>query len=449
MPVRIFPPSAATDWNWTVANDLAHRFGDSFYIFDEALLRQNCEEVWRAFRAVYPRTQVAYSYKANHLPAVCRTVTDAGLFADVGSELDLWLARRLGVPGQHTVFTGTTRSADTLISALIAGCRVNLDSLREAQLLLDAQDRLPRGVYPIGLRCALSYGDVSVQRLGMDSTGEEFARAVAAIRGSAAFRLTGLHGHTPGPGVEAFAARVSQLIAIASRWIPDELDYLDVGGGFYGGVPAWSPEADGPPPSFVDYAEAMRGPLLAAYGKGANSPVVIVEPGTAIVANAFTYVTRVLAVKRVGRRRVVLVDGSLLDTSPNSRRVDFPVSRLRAVSTPSDEEGRSGDSGRTGQTRGGNDADPTQQPLAEGYFDVAGSTLIEAEYMAFDVAGPVAVGDFLVFANVGAYSLSMGSEFLRPRVAVLQYSEGDWRPVRRAGTPWEVFPEFGSVGCCP
>lgn len=68
--------------------------------------------------------------------------------------------------------------------------------------------------------------------------------------------------------------------------------------------------------------------------------------------------------------------------------------------------------------------------------------------MALNVAGPVSEGDFLVFANVGAYSISMGTEFLRPRVAVLQNREGDWRAVRQAGTPREVFPEIGSVEGC-
>lgn len=82
----------------------------------------------------------------------------------------------------------------------------------------------------------------------------------AATEWNATLRLAGLHGHTPGPSVAAFAARASQLIAIANRWIPDDLDYLDVGGGFYGGVPAWSPEADGPPPRFADYAEALHEP---------------------------------------------------------------------------------------------------------------------------------------------------------------------------------------------
>lgn len=189
---------------------------------------------------------------------------------------------------------------------------------------------------------------------------------------------------------------------------------------------------------------------LVAFGRGADGPLVIVEPGTSSVANAFTYVTRVLAVKRVGRRRVVMVDGSLLDTSPNSRRVDFPVSMLRSVGDPLDEAGRTDGSGGTGQavrTRPGaaptGDADPRHESLAAEGFDVAWSNLIEAEYMALDVAGPVSEGDCLVFANVGAYSISMGTEFLRPRVAVVQNREGDWRAVRQAGTPREVFSEIG------
>ena len=430
------------EWSldWRDANRVATRVGDSFYVFDADQLQRNAQAVTRAFSQVYPRVRAAYAFKANHLPAVCRVAIDCGLGADLASDLDLWLAQRLDVPSARMVLTSAALSVEALTFAFTAGATVNLDSLRDVRLAMAVRSQLPPGAsYPIGLRCALPMGDGSVQRLGLDPNGEEFAEAVALIRASDGVRLAGLHGHVPGHAVADFAERVTTLLDIAQRWLPNELEYLDVGGGFYGGVPSWPTLADGPAPRFADYAEAIRTPLERTHGRLADPPLLIVEPGTSMVANAFTYVTRVRSIKRRDDRGIATVAGTLLDTSPNTRRVDFPVQVLRAEpSHPTEPAAASAEAAAADESAAVVDADASHPT-----YDIVGSTLIEGEYLALNVPGPIEEGDFVMFANVGAYSLSFATTFLQPQVAVVQRdAEGKWRVVRPAGNPQTVFGDI-------
>jgi diaminopimelate decarboxylase len=138
---------------------------------------------------------------------------------------------------------------------------------------------------------------------------------------------------------------------------------------------------------------------------------LVIEPGTALVASAMSLITRIVSIKSASDRRFANVAGSILDTSPNTRRVDFPVTPIRG-------------------SKG-----------LDGPFDIGGSTLIADEYMALDVPGPLAEADFLEFGNVGAYSVSMVPPFVRPDIAGLKRTDPDgrWTAVRRAATPEDVF----------
>ncbi len=395
---------------WSELNGLARQFGDSFYVVDDSALAANVADFRSAFGSRYPATDVAYPYKANHLPDICRTLARLAVRAEVGSDMDLWLARRLDVDRTGIISNGPNRSPASLERVMRDGGTVIADSLRDVRILQELARSNARQAFPVGLRINFPLGGGSHPRLGLQVGGVEFDEAVARISGSPGLRLAGLHCHLPGHSVESFAERIRVLIRVADRFIPDSPEFLDIGGGFYGGVPSVYPE-EGRAPTIADYAEAVCEQLISRYGKQSNSPRLVVEPGTALVASALSFVTRVIHIKTVPGRSVANVAGSILDTSPNTRRVDFPVKVI-------------------GKADG-----------APGPFDVGGSTLMPDEFMCLGLPGPLAEGDFLVFGNVGAYSLSMVAPFLRPDVAVLKRSpeSGHWLQVRRRGTAEDVF----------
>ena len=70
--------------NAKMLETLAGQYGSSFYLLNSERFRQNYLELTNAFRAIYPRFGIAYSYKTNYIPALCKLVDELG-----GVEIDI------------------------------------------------------------------------------------------------------------------------------------------------------------------------------------------------------------------------------------------------------------------------------------------------------------------------------------------------------------------------
>jgi diaminopimelate decarboxylase len=390
--------------SWIDARCLADEHGSPFYTVSIPSLDATVASMEKAFIAAYP-TQIAYAYKANHLPAVCAHFRDLGLLAEVGSDLEWWLARHLSLPMGHIVSNGVNRSERLLREALIGGALVNLHSWRDVEIAVRVARTVAEQEIRVGLRLRVPAAGAGISRFGLEH--EDLQKAAQIVSATPGLRLAGLHAHTPGRDVDVLAGRARALATWAKR-LDQPLDYLDIGGGLYGGVPLL-PD----PPTPLDYAQAVAEPLRQTFGTGADVPVLILELGTSLIARPFSYIAEVLDVDSGG---VATVAGSLLHTSPNTRRTNFPVTVLRR----------------------------TQGATSRQQHDVVGSTLIEGEYLAFDVRGPVAPGDFLRFDHVGAYSVgAMTPAFLLPIPPVLaRDQDGQWHRWRSAQTPADVFDQM-------
>jgi diaminopimelate decarboxylase len=80
-------------------------------------------------------------------------------------------------------------------------------------------------------------------------------------------------------------------------------------------------------------------------------------------------------------------------------------------------------------------------------FDVGGFTCVEGDILTKGLAEPLAVGDFLVYENVGSYSVVMKPPFILPDVPILRTrvdSSGarSFDVIRRAQTVDQVFETF-------
>lgn len=56
-------------------------------------------------------TEIAYSYKTNYVPAVCKTVHALGGLAEVGSVMEWEMASLYGVPPSMVIYNGPTSRA--------------------------------------------------------------------------------------------------------------------------------------------------------------------------------------------------------------------------------------------------------------------------------------------------------------------------------------------------
>jgi diaminopimelate decarboxylase len=328
----------------------------------------------------------------------------------VSSPLELWLAGRSGVPGPRTVYDGPGKSGESVQDALLAGALVNLESDRDVEWALATAREHPDRHFGVGLRCAVVTRHAPVSRLGFDTEGATLEAVAERLAGAGNLSVIGLHGHVPDGSADGLRARTAELVRVALRLFPDGPDVLDVGGSLRGRVPIGHDTAGAAEPTFDDYAAAIAEGLRPGAACWSRHPRIIVEPGAAVVSSAFCLYARAVDVKTVRGCDLVVVAASVLDTSPNMRRVDFPVAVI---------------SRRVSQDAAG--------PAA---IRVCGITPINGDFLALDLPGRPAAGDFVRFDNVGAYSISMRPAFNFPPPAILQMDGGEVT-VLRARQPFE------------
>jgi diaminopimelate decarboxylase len=386
--------------------DAAARFPTPFFLYDEARIRRNCRTLKAAFTRFFNRFEPLFAVKANPNPHVLKIVLEEGFGFDCSSPSELWLARRLGAGG---MYTGNYTTREEYAYALdTPGMLLNLDDASAVQTVAAV------GMPPF-ISFRLNPGVTLASGRGLALAGPDAKFGVPRNRIVAAFRAArkagagrlGLHAMT-GSNVRderyfrQLAGRAAAAAGEVARELNVDIERVNLGGGF--GVP-YRPEER--PLDLAAVARGIRAAFDAARGR-LGEPVLMVEPGRYLTADAGFLITKVHAVKD-GYRRFVGVDAGMNDlprpaiygayhhVSVLGRRPSGPAERVNVV-------------GR----------------LCENNDQFARDRLLPR-------VGPGAV---LVIHNAGAHAYAMGHNYNgRPRAAeYLLTAAGELKLIRRAET---------------
>lgn len=385
---------------------LAREFGTPLYVFDEAAIRARCRE-FRA--AVGGAGSVAYAGKAFLCKAIARVVEQEGLALDVVSGGELHTALEAGFPPERVVFHGNNKSPEELRAALRVGVgRIVVDNFREIALLAELTREAGRR-QPVLVRVApgieahtheyVSTGQQD-SKFGFDVATGQALEAVRQVLSVPGLEWTGLHCHVGSQilEVEPFrlaARRLLELAATIRRETGALLREADIGGGF--GV-RYLPE-DRPPPVATVIGAALDEVRRCAGELGLPVPLLLVEPGRAIVAEAGYTLYTVGAVKRIpGVRTYVAVDGGMAD---NPRPALYGAEYAAVIADRAE-------------------APPSERVRVVGRYCESGDVLIRE----IGLPSPQP-GDVLAVFTTGAYHYSMASNYNRfPRPAAVLVGEG-------------------------
>jgi diaminopimelate decarboxylase len=386
---------------YEILAELAREHGDAYYLLYPERFQANLRALAGAFRAVYPRTSIAYSYKTNYTPLFCRLADQEGCYAEVVSKLEYDLALRVGVEPRRLIFNGPLKAEEEIETALLAGAVVNVDSASEIDAVEALARRRPDARLRVGVRCRFSLEDGHASRFGVESDAE-LPEVLARLRALPSCAVQGLHCHFSAQrGLGAFRARAEKLVELARKHFPEAPPAaLDIGGGFFGRVPQTLREQfEEEVPSYAEYARAV-GSVFAGAFPGGEGPELILEPGVGVVADAADFVCRVAAAKRLGERRLAVVTGSVQNLKARAHAFTLPVSVVR-------------------DPAGG------ARRALEGPVVVTGYTCMEDDVLHPGLPGELRIGDFLVFHNAGAYTSVFKPPFIRPAPAMLTYSASE------------------------
>ncbi|HHV78127.1 MAG TPA: diaminopimelate decarboxylase [Firmicutes bacterium] len=390
---------------------LASTYGTPLHVLDEQVIRKKCREYMDAFSRSYsgPGYRVAYAGKALCIKAVLEIVKSEGLYLDVCSAGELVTALSAGFPPDKIYFHGNNKSTDEILMALKRGIgRFVVDNWFELLELGRLSSKLKKRANVL-IRVAPGVSAHTHEYIDTGQSDSKFGfsliegDAMAAVKRALQMRslhVAGLHCHIGSQvfNLESFQRAAWKMETL--RWEVKqetgvELLELDMGGGL--GVKYL--EGDDPPP-IVSYVEAVAHAVEeAASYYGLRYPVLTLEPGRSLVAEAGITVYRVGAIKnhRVGES-YVLVDGGMFE---NPRHALYGAQYTVL---------------------------PVRKPITHQrrVFTVAGKCCESGDVITKGCElPPVSAGDLLAVTCTGAYHYAMASNYNRfPRPAVVMASGG-------------------------
>ena len=381
------------------------------FILDKEELEKSVKGYHDALKSNFKRSIVGYSVKTNSVPACMKLAGEMGAYAEVVSHDEWELARLCGFDRQHIVYNGPMKSKETFLDAVEHGAIVNIETKRELEWLkeLDAQVLDDVQKYKVGIRLNINISHVSPEdadgendnsRFGFSDETNEFADAVALISQMQNVELAGLHIHRT---AHSRSIRFyKQSIEFACKTIEKyglKLDYLDVGGGYFGIFPN--------KPTYQEYSDAFC-EVLASHGL--QNLCVIVEPGNALVASCFAFLSEVIDVKHVEDNLwFATTDGSRNDLDPFFKKSGYLSEVHYAHETPVVKE-----------------------------QIVSGCTCLEYDRMFTLTDRPLlSVGDRIYYRNVGAYTMCLSPMFIRYIPKIYLKNDGYYTLVREKWTAKE------------
>lgn len=398
--------------------------GTSFYLLDSGRFKRNFINLTRAFRTHYNNTTIAYSYKTNYLPKLCKMVDLMGGYAEVVSSMEMTLAIKLGIPPKRIFFNGPYKDHDSVVHLLNLGGTVNLDSEEELKRIVDTANQHTGSPFKLGLRCNFDVNDGVKSRFGFDVSKNEFMKAQELIKDHPKLELNGLHCHFATRTLECWKRRTEGMISIIDSLLKDQshrLRHVSLGGGIYGPMPnELKNQFSGFIPDFESYAD-VSAKAFSEYFKKYNishGPELIIEPGTALVADTLSFVCQVNGIKECQKRTIISLNGSAYNINPKPNRKNVPIKIFHGPSS-------------------------TNRKFVSN-ADFAGYTCIESDYAYKGFTGEIAVGDFVVFEDIGSYSIVMKPPFILPNVSILEPDIDyiSWSVIKRQETFDDVFSTY-------
>lgn len=403
--------------------EVAKEYGTPIFTYSKKQILENVNLFWDAFRE-YPKVILAYSTKTNLTLAILRILREAGVHAEVCSGLEYYSARKASYTPDMMLYDGMVKSTEELETTIRAGIRIiNVESLEELEEINRIGSKLNKKV-DVGFRLRMngigssrfsfkSILGISYDRFGIDFDSDLAYSVIEKATRMKNVRVVGLHTHTgsnydsPQPYIET----IRKIVPFMKR-LADELEigieYLNLGGGFgiktikqYGlgdiglnmlkgnlGMDT-SYDLSKKKYDFISMGRSIVDEIKKQLSKySLNEPTLVFEPGRLLVANSAILITKVLLKKTIPNGRTwIIVDGGT-NLIPNLLLYN-EYHHMMPIEMKTD---------------------------ASEKISIAGPLLYSSDILMRDVVVPkLDIGDYIALMDVGAYTVALSNQFLRPR----------------------------------
>lgn len=353
------------------------------YKFNPKKLARNIESLRKEFGVRFENLNLAYSFKTNCHPLVLTEIKKLGVTAEVVSTEEYNTALACGFSESELIYNGVCKEKELVFRCALAGGIVNLDNGEELSWAEEyfERNKIP---LPVGLRLNFEIDNGIKSRFGIEIGSTTYKKAVE-LSNEGKIIVKDLSCHFTLAKQKKFWIKKAEGLAKAAKDF-SSIEYLDFGGSLAGSYEKMDlrKNSAGEEIDFTSVAEAIFETLKKFRLENKR---IILECGTAIVGSAFDIAATVLHIKETG---FVILDVSFKDMMipALSDTVTFDV------------------------FAGGG----KQEMLND--FTITGCTCLENDIIKKGFNGKLAVGDKIIFRNVGAYTLCFSNGFIREPLKV-------------------------------
>lgn len=383
--------------SWLECVQLTKDWGSPLMIFHEDKFKASINRHISAMSSCSPY-EIAVPYKACDLMASCAIASAQNLSAEVSSPEHLELALRLRVPGKKIIYNAPYKPIATLRKAISAGVRIHIESNEELKAIAEISKE-GDSVARIGIRLSTEEIEPFWSRFGIHPDSSDYADAIQFIADNRDhLNLVAMSAHL-GTNIQKpeiygqLAHMLNRTAKSVEATIGYCLDYIDIGGGY----PEKSTLHILKEPKITLFEECISHARAAIDSKYR----LVIEPGRSLVGDSLSLLTTIRKKKRTAFRQILTLDGgtNIVPAIQNTEYTLKCISRFKPKAAVESE---------------------LFGPLCT-QFDVL-SVGLDLEEMN--------VGDFILISDIGAYSISMYSQFIFGRPNIIVNKNGAWTLLR-------------------
>ncbi len=393
--------------------ELAQKYGTPLYVYSEQDIVNRFGELRKDFVEKYPGTRVAYAAKAFFPLAMANLVKNEDMCVDVVSGGELYTAIKAGFPAERIEFNGNNKLRSELELAVEYGIgRIIVDGLQELAMIEEIckeKGKTIKILFRVTPGVKSSSHDYIVtgkkdSKFGIPLDDDVIMPQVKAAIDSQYVEFYGLHFHVGSQLLDndSHLQALEIILGLAEKiqnTYGETVKELNLGGGF--GVTY----VDEKRPPYSYFLDPMMEKIEKWFTeKNLPKPLVVIEPGRSIVAEAGISLYTIGSIKDIRDiRKYVSVDGGMTD---NIRPALYQAEYTGVIANKAD-------------------AEKTETVTVCGKCCESGDILIHD----LKVPTPQA-GDIFAIYSTGAYGYSMASNYNKnPIPAVVFVRDGQSRVV--------------------
>ncbi|MGN1381855.1 MAG: diaminopimelate decarboxylase [Eubacterium sp.] len=407
------------------AKEIAEQYPTPYYVYDEAGIRRNAENVYKAF-SWNKGFREYFAVKATPNPFILQILSEYGCGCDCSSMAELMLSDACEIRGHKIMFSSNDTPVEEYQYADKLGAIINLDDLSDVKILKDTLGHVPETIC-----CRYNPGGVFKMSNGiMDNPGdakygmseEQMTEAFRELKAGGAKHF-GIHAFLASNTVtnDYYPQLAEELFSLAVR-LKKKLDidicFINLSGGV--GV-AYKP--DQTPNDIFKIGEGVHQVYDCIFKpEGMDDIAIYTEMGRFMLGPYGALVTRAVHEKKTYKDYIGCDACASNLMRPMMYGAYHHITVLGKEDLPSDH-----------------------------VYDVTGALCENSDKFAIDRKLPkIDLGDYLYIHDTGAHGHSMGYQYNgRLRSAeILLHEDGTFSMIRRAETTDDYFAtlDFCEVG---